>query len=78
MWEEKLGMMTHQTVLVFPACRAQASVNVLIKSLTYMKTRIKIIKKSKSTVSGNNNSITAAEKSIPEWQHVLFQFKPES
>lgn len=76
--EEKLGMMTHQSILVFPACWAQASVNALIKNLTSRKTPIETIKKIKSTMSGNNNIITAAGKSITDWQRVFFQFKQDS
>lgn len=76
--EEKLGMMTHQTILVFPACWTRASVIALIKNLTYRKTPIKIIRKIKSTVSGNNDIIAAVEKSITDWQRVFFQFKQDS
>lgn len=59
-----MGRMTHQTILAFTACWEQECVKALIKSLAHRKTPIKIIKKIKRIVSGNNNIITAAEESI--------------
>lgn len=47
--------MTHQKILAFPACWEQECEKALIKSLACRKTPIKIIKKIKRIVSGNNN-----------------------
>lgn len=66
----KTGRMTHQNILAFPACWEQECVKALIKRLACRKAPIKIIKKIKPIVSGNN-TITAAEKSISDWGGVF-------
>lgn len=63
--------MTHQNILAFPACWEQECVKALIKTLAWRKTPIKIIKKIKPIVSGINNTITAAEKSIGDREGVV-------